>query len=171
MQGWRRACYGYAAVVWRTVVGEEGYRFGPLVCVLHRCTSRGAQGGQQRGCGRIMGCRYGRRCRRQAVGSGRGLCSTMQSALCASASSHYIHLSGVYARNPLAVSISSSQLMSRRLVATAGLGRVLHLAADALLPMEGGEVRDRRCRLRGGGWAHSRCCGVSRLCSSEPCLV
>jgi hypothetical protein len=90
--------------------------------------------------------------------------------LCALASSHYVHLSGVYARNLLAVSISSSQLMSSR-VTTAGLGRVLHLAADALLPMKGGEVRDRRCRLRVGRWAHSRCCEVLRLCSSEPSLV
>jgi hypothetical protein len=50
-----------------------------------------------------------------------------------------VHLSGVYARNSLAVSISSSQLISR-LVATARLGCVLHLDPVALLAVEVGEV-------------------------------
>jgi hypothetical protein len=54
-----------------------------------------------------------------------------------------IHLLGIYPRNLLARSISSSQLMSRR-VATACLGCVLHFAAFALLLMEVREVGNGR---------------------------
>jgi hypothetical protein len=53
--------------------------------------------------------------------------------------------------------------MSRR-VATARLGRVLHLAADALLPVEGAEVRDGRRVVGVGRWAHSRGCGALGKC-------
>jgi hypothetical protein len=45
--------------------------------------------------------------------------------------------------------------MSQR-VATARLGRVLHLAAEALLPVEGGEVGDGRGGVGVGRWAHIR---------------
>jgi hypothetical protein len=69
-----------------------------------------------------------------------------------------VHLAGVYARNPLAMPISSSQLISRRVAAAGlGLGRVLYLAADALLAVEGGEVGNGRRRGLGvGRWAHIR---------------
>jgi hypothetical protein len=78
---------------------------------------------------------------------------------------HDVQLSRVDARNPLGVSISSSQLISRR-VATARLGRVLHLAADALLPVEGGEVGNGRGLLRVGRWAHITGCEARRVCGS-----
>jgi hypothetical protein len=54
-----------------------------------------------------------------------------------------VHLLGIDPRNLLARLISSSQLISRR-VATAWLGRVLHLAAFALLFMEIREVGNGR---------------------------
>jgi hypothetical protein len=55
--------------------------------------------------------------------------------------------------------------MSRR-VATARLGRVLHLAADALLPVEGGEVGDGRGMLRVGRWAHITGWEALQVCGS-----
>jgi hypothetical protein len=53
-------------------------------------------------------------------------------------------------------------------VATARLGRVLHLAAEALLPVEGGEVGDGRGVLGVGRWAHIRGCGALGVwCSKQ----
>jgi hypothetical protein len=66
-------------------------------------------------------------------------CSGVMQLRGSSACQDNAHLSGIYARNSLAVSISSSQLISR-LVATARLGRVLHLDAVSLLPVEVCEV-------------------------------
>lgn len=88
------------------------------------------------------------------------------------------HLAWIDSCDSLAMSIVSSQLMSR--LAPALLRCVLHLESVALLLMEAGEVGNRR-RLLGGGvgrWAHSnswRVCsvfGAENVCSAAGgCVV
>lgn len=100
---------------------EEGYRLGPLGGVLGGSVSRGTDGRQQGGSGGIVVCwwRGGRQalCRR-----GRGC-----------------YLSGIDARNPFTLPISSSQLMSRGL-ATTRVGAVVLLAGLGLVLVQVGEV-------------------------------
>lgn len=67
------------------------------------------------------------------------------------------HLSGIYARNPLSIPISSSQLISRDIPA-AGLRAVQHPVAAALLLVQVGKIGDG-VRVVG--------CGVGRRAHSN----